>query len=190
MIQAYNNKKEIISPQPGLKGICPICDSIVNSKCGSLNIWHFAHINLEDCDSWSEGETEWHLWWKDQVEKEYREVKVGIHRADIKLDNNLVIELQNSPISVDEIREREEFYNNMIWLVNCVDIADNFIFTEKGNYYNFRWKWFKRCWLYAKKPVYLDLGDGDIFKIGTYYGRNGSGRFLDFINHFSLYRKR
>ena len=43
-----------------------------------------------------------------------------VHRADVKLDNGLVIEIQNSNIKVEEIKQREDFYgkNGLIWILN------------------------------------------------------------------------
>ena len=49
-----------------------------------------------------------------------------IHRADIKTKAGLVLELQNSSISQRDIRRRELFYGNMIWLINAEIFKQNF----------------------------------------------------------------
>lgn len=95
---------------------CPICRSAVIGKCGSIVVHHWAHASRVDCDPWSEGETAWHRDWKACVPVENQEVTIGPHRADIVLANRCVVELQHSPISPAVIREREEFYGNMVWL--------------------------------------------------------------------------
>lgn len=43
---------------------------------------------------------------------------MGPHRADIRRDDGLVIELQASSISAEEIAEREAFYGEMVWLLD------------------------------------------------------------------------
>ena len=162
---------ERIEAEPKFIGaICPICKEEVIAKCGDLNIWHWAHKSKEDCDKWSEGETEWHLNWKNEFSKEEQEVIVEenkdnwfkdykIHRADIKTNKGLVVELQNSSISNIEIIEREVFYDKMIWLINGEKFAQNIFFRKtKGNdYYTFRWKYPHKSFLSAKKRIYVDM---------------------------------
>ncbi len=112
------------------RGICPKCQRTVIASCGEIYIWHWKHKN--SCDSWFEPETEWHLDWKEQFPEDWQEFIIednatGIkHIADIKTAEGMVIEFQNSPISSAEIKEREEFYKNMIWVVNAVKFKDNF----------------------------------------------------------------
>lgn len=130
MIVAIDLNGNKIYPEKGLSGVCPICKSNVISACGEINVWHWRHENLEDCDSFSEGETEWHFNWKMQFSINWQEVVIKnehgvIHRADIKTPNNLVLELQNSPISPEEIMSRESFYKNIIWLINAKDFCKN-----------------------------------------------------------------
>src|SRR3989338_2187743 len=64
-----------VKPEPYINdATCPICDSKVIPKCGSINVWHFAHESLKDCDTFSEGETEWHIDWKNEFPKEQQEI--------------------------------------------------------------------------------------------------------------------
>ena len=66
-----------------------------------------------------------------------REVVMGEnneHRADVRLDNSLVIELQHSPISAEMIAERERFYGSMIWLFDAQGFIKN-IEIRKGYTY-------------------------------------------------------
>src|SRR5690606_41098623 len=64
---------------PNLSGACPACQRPVVAKCGKLRIWHWAHRRALLCDSWWEGETEWHRAWKSQFPVEWQEV---VHSAE------------------------------------------------------------------------------------------------------------
>jgi len=117
---------ERIYPIKGSSAICQCCSEYLIAKCGQIRINHWAHKNKESCDKWWENETQWHRNWKNEFPKDWQEIiKTDLssgekHIADIFNPNkNLVIEFQNSPISVDEILSRENFYNKMIWVINA-----------------------------------------------------------------------
>lgn len=159
---------------PGLRGKCPSCAASVLPKCGEHREWHWAHQANHDCDCWSEQETRWHIDWKDQFPKEYQEVQVGPHRADIRLPSH-VIELQHSSISSCEIKEREIFYNDMIWLIDGSGFKNNFVFWDKGGYLTFRWKWPHISWSAASLPILVDFGDFLFFFKSIYWNRKCTG---------------
>ncbi|MEA5464935.1 competence protein CoiA [Leptothoe sp. PORK10 BA2] len=120
---SLNGSKILATPEA--KGaICPACGASVRAKCGNRNVWHWAHINTEDCDTWSESEGEWHVGWKEIFPQEWREVVIGEHRADIQTGGGLVVELQHSPITPEVVKEREHFYKNMIWIFNATEYAE------------------------------------------------------------------
>ncbi len=179
-----------VGAQPGLDGICPICDSQLIPKCGDINIWHWCHRANKDCDPWAEPETQWHADWKLAVSIAHREVTVGNHRADIKLPNGTVIELQSAYLSPAEIAEREEAYGSMIWIFNVescreysppqVTIIEGRSYIEngtfprlqlkaQGDYYTFHWKWGRKHIGHTTKPTYLDFGDGNLFRLKKMY---------------------
>ncbi|MEQ8359310.1 MAG: competence protein CoiA family protein [Cytophagales bacterium] len=118
-----NNSKE--------EAICPTCGKVVYGRKGKIVSPYWTHSNIFDCDMWSEPITQWHLDWQNQFPKEYQEVTMidyetgEKHRADIRLPNGTVIEIQNSPIGIDEIESREKFYGkeNMIWVLNGANLA-------------------------------------------------------------------
>jgi len=120
IMYAVDSSAQRIPAQKGLRGHCEFCKSEVIAKCGEIYRWHWAHTNTGNCDSWAEGETDWHLYWKGLVPKDNVERVIlkdaVIHRADILTDDGCVVELQHSPISVEDIRNRESFYGNMVWL--------------------------------------------------------------------------
>jgi len=160
MIWAIKDNQKI-EATPNAKGICPVCNSEVIAKCGNIKVWHWAHKNNTDCDNWYEPESEWHKSWKNQFPKEQQEVVIGKHREDIKNSKGIVIELQNSSISSEEIKEREEFYNGMIWLLNGETIGRNLSLNNQGNYFTFRWYHPPKSWWIAEKEIYVDLGDNE-----------------------------
>jgi len=157
MQYAITTTGERTLPSPEIHAICPGCKDTLIPKCGSINIWHFAHKN-KDCDPWYEPESKWHRDWKEFWPIENREVVIGNHRADIKTKGGTVVELQNSSISSQEIQERERFYDNMIWVVNAETFWENIYLRDKEDYHTFLWKYPRKCWLFAKKPIYLDIG--------------------------------
>lgn len=120
----------IARPRPGLAGTCPGCDQELVPKCGTQVIWHWAHgpSDLVACDEWSEGETDWHLGWKEQALEFGCRVEVVMrdknywHRADIVRSDGVSVEIQHSPIGEGEALERESFYRRaggMIWLFDA-----------------------------------------------------------------------
>lgn len=151
--------EERIEASPNIKGAkCEICNSEVIPKCGEIKIWHFAHITNIDCDSWYEPESEWHLNWKNQFPKEQQEVVMGKHRADIKNIKG-IIELQNSSISAESINEREEYYKQMIWLLNAETLCNGLDLRKEKEIITFRWKNPPKSWWNAKKPIFIHLNN-------------------------------
>ena len=168
MIWAVKNDKRV-KATPNQKAICPLCNNEVIPKCGEIKIWHWAHKSGIECDSFKEPETEWHINWKERFPKEQQEVTIkkdkGYHRADIKTRTGLVIELQNSPISIKEIRERENFYGRMIWLLNEKTFGQNIIFKSKKI---LLWKWIPSIIYSSSKPLFIDFKEF-IIKINDYW---------------------
>jgi len=110
-------------PTSGLKGNCPACGGETISKCGEIVVHHWAHKS-RDCDKWSEGETQWHRDWKNCFPSDWQEVvhkdeSGNIHRADITNAHNWVIEFQHSYLKTEEIVARNDFYKNIIWIVDA-----------------------------------------------------------------------
>ncbi|KAA9324938.1 competence protein CoiA [Adhaeribacter soli] len=119
-----------IPTSSGQKATCPFCNGVLIAKCGEIYVKHWQHSSLKECDSWHEPETLWHRNWKSNFPESWREVIVykfeKKHIADIQTPNGLVIEFQNSSISTATIKAREEFYQNILWVVNAISFKDNF----------------------------------------------------------------
>ena len=95
------------------------------AKCGQYVRWHWAHKSRITCDPWKDSETAWHRYWKDAFPFDCQEV-VHVddtthekHIADVRTDAGFVVEVQHSPISETEARSRENFYTDMIWIVDA-----------------------------------------------------------------------
>jgi hypothetical protein len=154
-VQRYANvdgQKQL--PFPKGRGTCPCCGGLLIAKCGQINAHHWAHESRDDCDTWSESIGPWHLWWQNLVRPAFVEVVRGQHRADIAGNGGVVVELQHSFISAEEIAAREAFYGNMIWLF---DATHRFAYTKSGEWAFFSLGQTKHLDL-CKKPVFLDFG--------------------------------
>lgn len=109
---------------------CPLCGGAVILRQGSINIWHFAHKERECADKWHYDMSEWHFRMQAHFPEEQREVVIThngqTHRADI-LKGDMVIEFQHSPISLEELEERNIFYNSAGYKVAWVfDLSEQF----------------------------------------------------------------
>ncbi len=121
----------------GEKAICKDCGLEVFGRKGRFRTY-WTHPNNSDCDKWYEPITKWHIDWQNQFPIEWQEIGMldektkDIHRADIKLPNGVIIEIQNSPIEVDEIEQREEFYGkDLIWVLNGEKLTRQSIISYK-----------------------------------------------------------
>jgi hypothetical protein len=110
------NGNDYVHPEPGGQATCPTCAEELTAKCGDIVTWHWAHKTGTDCDSWSEGETEWHARWKLCAPINRREVTFGTHRADVVAGDGVICEIQHSDIAVDDVIRREAHYGNMRWI--------------------------------------------------------------------------
>jgi len=144
---------------PKLRGLCPGCRGEVIAKCGEIIRWHWSHVSAE-CDSWGDGESDWHIGWKDRFPPELQEVFMGEHRADIKGSCG-VLEVQASPISTETIKQREEFYGEMAWMLKGEDFMQNFnIYYAGGHDYRFTWTRPRLSWQFSGRRIYIDFPFG------------------------------
>ena len=140
----------------------------MTAKCGMYVRWHWAHKPRFDCDPWQEAETDWHLTWKDAFPSDCQEL-VQIdentgekHVADVKTPSGVVVEVQHSRISDHELSSRENFYGDMIWIVDAREIVwmtSRDLVCVEPMAYGFkilsRNTLLKR-WSSATRPVYFD----------------------------------
>jgi competence protein CoiA len=171
MFYALDDSGRPVTPTRRARAACPLCRARVVAKCGSIVEWHWAHDRGADCDPWSEGETPWHVWWKQRAPPARREVARGPHRADIVRDDGYVIELQHSAISREMIEEREAFYEKMVWLLDGRTYRrETFLFDmpvqriEEAGDRRWKWRWPRLAFARAKKRIFIDLGE-DILEV-------------------------
>jgi hypothetical protein len=166
-------KDDKIKALKGLKSFCPLCNGELTPKCGDVNIWHWAHKHKSfDCDI--KPETEWHREWKSYFTSENCEVvikKNGVKKIADFVFNNIVFEFQHSPISPKEIKLRESFYGNMIWIFDAIEPYSygRLLIRPKENYVTFRWKHAKRTLGFCSKRIFLDIGYNELIEIKKIY---------------------
>lgn len=133
------NGEKIRPIETGDRAVCEMCGSNLIAHCGDIRRKHWQHESKKDCDSWKGEETEWHLNWKSNFPKNCQEVVIKKdgekHRADVKTENNLVIEFQNSSISYSDIEIREKFYGKMIWVINAEEFNSHLITNSIVKYH-------------------------------------------------------
>lgn len=135
------NKTEAIK---GAKGICPSCGSELIAKCGDVKVKHWSHKGNRNCDPWWENETDWHRSWKNNFPTEWQEILLfdegtkEKHIADVRTNQGLVIEFQHSHIDPQERATRENFYKNMVWVVDGTRLKRDYQrFLNGKNYFHF-----------------------------------------------------
>ena len=198
MLFAINENGNRMTAAPSRRAFCPLCQCDMVPKCGEINIWHWAHESLQNCDTWHEPESLWHLGWKRQFPQDWTEVPVikghEKHIADVMRPDGLVLEFQHSFISVDDIRTRERFYQNMMWVFDIRDCADlklvdmewidghlhkyyeaRFDIRRKDGYCTFRWKYPRKHIAHAASSVFLDIGAGSLFELRKFHPEPPAG---------------
>ena len=146
-VLAYNAKN-------GEDYLCPTCGGNVILRQGSINVAHFAHRSNECVDNWHYDMSEWHYSMQERFPEEQREVVVKYmgqtHRADI-LHRNQIIEFQHSSISIEELKERNIFYNsagyNVAWVFDVQEQFDSEAITimDYDKALMYKWSNPKRC---------------------------------------------
>ncbi len=110
---------------------CPACQQPVILKNGEIKRAHFAHVSNENCQVFSEGETEEHLAGK-QIFAEWcaaRKIKYEVEsylpkleqRPDILLQGGITVEFQCSLLSIEKMSERTRSYQkhgyHVLWIL-------------------------------------------------------------------------
>lgn len=171
-----------IEATPGARGTCPGCDTELLARCGRRRVWHWAHKGRLCCDDWWESETEWHRNWKLLFPEEWSEVVQRApsgerHIADIRTADGLVIEFQHSHLDDTERASREQFYENMIWVVDGTRLKRDVKLLKwltflKGNVFRngpigFKGEQYQITarWMFSESPVFLDFGGDSLWCI-------------------------
>lgn len=100
-------------------------------RCGEIRVHHWAHKSKVDCDPWWEPETDWHRNWKNEFplrwqERVFSDQDTGErHISDVQTLAGLTLEIQHSHLDPKERRARENFYKNMLWVVDGSRLKGN-----------------------------------------------------------------
>lgn len=156
-----------VRPEPGVRAACPECLTAVIPKCGEVRTWHFAHEATGECRS--EPESDWHLEWKARFPFDWREIRLGNHRADVRSPRGFVIEIQHSAISVPDLLERDRFWKGAVWIFDVAEpFARGLIQVGAGT---MSWK---KSWAHVTRPMltpYFDIGGGLVIRPHRWYWR-------------------
>lgn len=170
MLYAIDKNGNKIKPEPKEKAKCPFCKGTVIACTGEIKNWYWRHeiVVKSDClASTYENEGIWHSNWKYLFDKELVEVycERGNEKmiADVKLENELVIEIQHSPISSKTIKGRESFHRKMIWIFDASGPVESGRLRYENNWYH--WVQPRLSIIKCQCPVFLDLGFGNLFEV-------------------------
>lgn len=136
------------------------------------NVPYFKHQNKEDVNTCPM--TRWHLTMQapfPNTEVEFLKQSDQQHksrRADVVLRDNRILEIQNSPISEEEINERDEDYtlhnHKVFWLVNGNNGIDvRHLHHSNRTYFIFRDIWKYKCFR-RYEYIFIDIAN-KIYKI-------------------------
>lgn len=176
----------------GLTATCIMCGGEVFSKCGPIKIHHWAHFNDAKCSC---NKTDWHKDWQSRFNQSNREVVMFSesgekHVADIKTDGNIVIEIQHSKITQEEIDARESHNTDMFWIIDH-DFYREFYKTGKVKFNKIVYMDFTPKYLYE---VISEEGHYDrVFKISKYKfikAANESKNYYEFFRSIIAIREK
>lgn len=140
---------------------CPVCGQILIQKRGQVRMHHFSHIGerggyekgyVPCSDKWNYDKSDWHIEWQKKFPEESYETVVEFegkkHIADV-LIGDIVIEFQYSNITIEEFRERNEFYTKcgykVIWVFNVFeDFWEEKIVSDDFDENKYHWTYVKK----------------------------------------------
>ena len=168
---------DISKAQREQRGICPLCGGDLVAKKGDIRESHWSHINKRKCDAWYESKGQWHRWWQNRFDESLQEIQrksecanEECHIADVLTSDNWVIEFQYSHLSVENIFIRENFYGDMLWVINgtrlkrdkikgeeLLDIKDFKISKTGMRYFILKGNEINQHWVNSHKLVFFDF---------------------------------
>lgn len=178
--------QSIYPTQSGFIAECKCCYKQVKAFVGPTLSPHWKHVNAnEDCQASTKynggAEGKWHqtsksIFTNNLDEMEVRVEKNGIVKiADVMLPNGLVIECQHSSIDGNEIKDREEFYQDMIWYFDASGPVEKGTLKYTGK--NYEWVSPRLSLIHCTKPVLLDLGYQNIVYLQS-FSRDSTTRLI------------
>jgi len=188
MLYADSNGNRI-KAIPNTEAVCPYCKGEVIPKCGTMNIWHWAH-RVHDQNCIYKEMSEWHRELQQKAEVLGWEIEAHIKYriADCAYKGN-IIELQKSPISTEEIIARNINYDaenkKINWIFDYRNKVETMDLTLVDDIVKFKQRWPKKSIVILfnyiddnNKPVWgnvgLDIGYGKLIDVIKMYD-NGNG---------------
>lgn len=186
-IQDYNDEL-----YKGINKFCPACKERLKYIKSSNKVAYFAHITKCEYEDMS-----WHKTWQSTLLYTEQTIisKINniqrINRADgYNPESKLIIEFQHSPITRSYIQQREEVYDNMLWIFdNMIEINGLYGSDNENNKYaiiELDTKLVNRYqYIYCTKKVYFDVGIGlfEPFDIHNIW----FGKFLTYRDFYIKY---
>lgn len=187
---------DIVDSVKGEQYYCPLCESELIQKKGTVNMWHYAHKSLCNCDNWYV-ENEWTKSWLDIFNEECREVVIKNSDSDIKRIadikyKKLVLKLQSKSLTGEEFTERVNYFSkehNLVWLVDLREKDVKYRKTQKT--YNYIWKHAYKFGNLDKfsKEFYLFFQLNDDLLIRVVWNKNGFKYFGGYYYNIEEFKK-
>ncbi|KXT82705.1 competence protein CoiA [Streptococcus panodentis] len=135
MLLARNERARLVNaleetPKKSENLSCPACAGAVRFKKGKIMRPHFAHVSLRQCQFYSENESAEHLNLKAALfrwgaESQKMQVEAFLPQlqqmADLLVNDQLALEVQCSPLSMERLQERTISYRQhgyqVLWLL-------------------------------------------------------------------------
>ena len=147
--------------------ICKVCKNLMIAKKGDILVHHFSHkSDISNCIMNSINKGEWHKMWQNFCIPENTEViknkDENTFIADIYNPNSTyTIELQDSYLEKSKIKDRELFYDKMMWIINLRNKnIDMYLEDDYSNKKYIFIKCYNKYFIFCKKPVYFDTNYG------------------------------
>ncbi|WP_460018102.1 competence protein CoiA [Lactovum odontotermitis] len=205
MLVALNENRKLINlleeiPERRQKFFCPACKSEVRLKCGLIKIPHFAHVSLQNCQSWSENESAQHLalkkaifaWASQSVKTEIEKYLPELEQTpDLLMSDQIAIEVQCSRLSVKRLRERTLNYHShgyqVLWLAGqdlwlgetMSPLQKNLLYFSENRGFHYWELDLERSCLRLKYLIYQNLRGQLSFLTEEFHF--GSGDFLEIL---------
>lgn len=177
MLYALNEKNEKVEPTSKARAKCPFCKLTVIACTGEIKYKYWRHEQQAPTSCIAaqyENEGPWHATWKRMFGAEFAEIYCEAGRqtrkADVKLKNGLVIEIQHSSIDSREIKAREAFHNKMVWIFDATGpFAAGRLKYEKNYFF---WEQPRLSIKKCTCPVFIEADYGILLELTEYYLEN------------------
>lgn len=82
---------DAIAYYPKDEYICPVCKAPLIIKNGQINVPHFAHKSLQDCDTFTQDMSKWHRDWQNVFPKKIKKLYLLLKQMNTNLSTIRII---------------------------------------------------------------------------------------------------